>query len=99
MRFDESFPARYVVTQLDELPGSGALDHEMTSTWGRIIDGGVLLAVTTEGGSSWTGLCANALGSVKGAQDGVYTTPAPDCFVVLARGVAYWINAFEPSAW
>jgi hypothetical protein len=92
-----AFPAEYGIRPAVDLPGAGEGQREF-SRRGTVAEGAVVVAVETDVGA-WTGVVANAPESVREAHSGVYSTPSPGIFAVVARGDAYFISATSPDEW
>lgn len=97
MKIELGFPVEYDVQLLGELPAKNGVDHEF-SRRGKIIDGGMMIAVVT-GAGRWAGLVASAPESLPAAEFGIYATPSPNVVAVVARGDAYFIDTKAPERW
>lgn len=95
---DLSFPHRYALQPAPELPGTGmgAAPHWIPSVNRRPEHDGVWLQVVPEEGRAWTGVFAFGGGF---PYSGIFTTPDPDRFCVVADGAAYLAAARDPADW
>jgi len=96
---DTSFPHLYVCEQLSESPASARLPHYYYP--GASTEGGrdgILAEVRPENGEPWLGTFAFGQIAPKGAS-GIFTTPSPHRFCVVAKGQGYLVGAKVPTEW
>jgi len=95
---DRAFPGRYELRLIDELPGTGALDHDIARS-GASFGGALLIAVEPEGGVPWTAAVAGGTARLRSAHTGVHGTPSPTIACAVARGDAYLLDVTAPACW
>ena len=96
---DTAFPHLYECTQLDEMPGIASPAHYYypgATTKGG--NDGILVRVRPERGELWLGTFAFGKIAPKGVS-GIFTTPDPKKFCVVAGGEGYFVSANAPLAW
>lgn len=91
---DRSFDADYDVEPLSDLPS--ALDYDFQEP-DMAPKSDLLLRVTRDDGSSWTGGVRAGGPSLGSPNTGIYTTPNKNRLLAVARGDAYLIDVEDPA--
>lgn len=95
---DVTFSHSYECDQLTEIPESSLPHYYFPGATTKGGEDGLLLKVRSEHGQEWLGTFAFGRVSPKGIS-GLYTTPDPERFCVLARGEGYFVTASKPASW
>jgi hypothetical protein len=96
---EETFPSHYECKELasiPERPGYRRYYYPGASQEGG--RDGAIVEVNPGQGRPWLGVFAFGRITSKGVS-GIFTTPNPDRFCVVARGAGYLVRADDPSAW
>jgi hypothetical protein len=95
---DVTFLHSYECEQLDEIPDSSLPRHFYPGATTEGGGDGILVKVRPEHGQAWLGMFAFGRASPKGLS-GLYTTPDPERFCVIAGGDGYFVTADQPERW
>jgi hypothetical protein len=99
-KLDLTFPHRYEVEQLGELP-SGAGERERRYFPGASEEGGrdgLLIRVKPDVGEPWIGIFAYGDGT-PAATTGIYSCPDERSFCIISAGDGYIVRADDPLTW
>lgn len=89
------FPHRYQCSVLDELPATAPTRRFPGESIGQ---DGVLIEVTPDHGSRWSGMFAFGKFGAAGISR-VLSLPDVDALCVIARGAGYRVSAVDPEKW
>ena len=96
---DKTFGHSYECEQPAELPGTSLLAHYYYPGASRVAGrDGLIVEVRPDHGQQWLGTFAFGQIAPMGTS-GVFTTPDPDRFCVVARGEGYFVSANAPESW
>jgi hypothetical protein len=97
---EDQFDSHYECRVLEELPSnSSALRYfyqPLTSLTGQ---DGISVLILPTGGVPWIGTFAFGKMSTSKEVSGLYTTPNPDRFCVIAKGEGYIVSVHDPNDW
>lgn len=85
--------ATYAVEVLEGLPADGEVPRAFARVPHRHVPEGLVVRVAPADGKPWIANFQRGGGRVSG----VWPTPAPDKFLAVASGYAYWVDATKPE--
>jgi hypothetical protein len=95
---DVTFSHSYECDQLTEMSDSSLPHYYFPGATTKSGGDGILLRVRPKHGQAWLGTFAFGRVSPKGVS-GLYATPDPERFCVVARGEGYFVTANKPETW